>query len=151
MVLIPKNASDEHVLDTVHYWIDVLAEQDYQRVYSELGYLLEWGELRADCLRQRIQGYRSPTFYPDVEQFVVTNSRTAKGGNPSPARAVTWYRPSAHPLSGDVAFDLPLNNAWSDLRADFVWFRGDYPGGSYKLALEEISSWRQDLQDPDAG
>jgi hypothetical protein len=150
MVLLPRHASNEQVLDLVRHWVDVLAAQDYERVYMELGYLLEWNELGAECIRRRVQSYRSPTYYPGIEEFVVTDWRTAQGGNGSPLRTVTWYRPSPHALSGNVAFDLPLNGAWSDLRADFVWFSGDYAEGSYRLALEEIACWEQDQRETDA-
>jgi hypothetical protein len=138
-----KNWSDEQVLAVIHEWIDALAAQDYEGVFSALGYALAFGEPGAGCIRQSVEGYRSPDFYPGVEQFAVTDWRTARGGNPEPTRTVTWYKPNSTGLVGAAAIDLPLNGRWSDLTADFVWFDTGLPDGGFQLSLEEVSSVRQ--------
>ena len=94
-----------------------------------------------EWLRTAIKSYVSPEYFPDVTDFVVTDWRTANGGNPEPLRSVTWYQPNSVRLRGAVQFDLPLNGKWSDLTADFVFF--DYDNEGYSLALEEIRSLKQ--------
>ena len=146
MSFVPRDASDEQVLDIIRGWIDVLSEQDYTAVFNELGLSIGWITPGSECIQACIQEYRSPEYYPRVEEFAVTNWRTAQGSNPEPARSVQWYEPNSVKMAGAVSFDLPLNGRWSDLTADFVFFEGNDPKG-YDLVLEEISSWEQVQRD----
>ena len=143
MIYIPRDASDQQVLDIVRTWIDVLAKEDYETVAKELGYSLSFDKPKAECIKDEIKRYRSPDYYPGVEDFVVTDWRSALGGNPSPKSSVVWYRPNDPGLRGAVAFDLPLNGRWSDLTADFVFFQNKDQSEGYPLALEEIRSQAQ--------
>jgi hypothetical protein len=143
MTHVPRDASDEQVLDLVREWIDVLAKQDYEAVFAELGYALAFGESGAKCIQRAVQAYRSPNHYPGVEEFVVTDWRTAESGNPAPQQKVTWFKPNSTRLVGAVDFDLPLNGRWSDLTANFVFFENDNLGEGYVLCLEEVQSPRQ--------
>ena len=140
---IPRDASDEQVLDIVRGWVDVLAREDYEVAAMALGYALAWGEPKAQCIRNEIKRYRSPEYYPDIENFTVTDWRTASGGNPKPEQNVIWYAPNNARLRGAVSFDLPVNGKWSDLTAHFVFFENDNPNEGYFLGLEEICSWVQ--------
>jgi hypothetical protein len=141
MVLVPKNATNEEVLDIIRKWVDVLAAEDYEAVVKELGFLMGYYSSPAECLRAEIKRYVSPEYFPGVTDFVVTDWRTACGGNPKPLSTVTWYNPHSVQLRGAVSFDLPINGKWSDLTADFVFLENG--NGGYRLALEEISSRKQ--------
>jgi hypothetical protein len=141
MVLIPQNAPDEEVLEIICKWVDVLAAEDYESLVKELGFLMGSDSSPAECLRAQIKRYLSPEYFPGVTDFVVSDWRTASGGNPEPLKIVTWYQPNSSNLRGAVRFDLPLNGKWSDLTADFVFFENNDSG--YSLALEEISSMKQ--------
>ncbi|HXT10952.1 MAG TPA: hypothetical protein VN873_05255 [Candidatus Angelobacter sp.] len=151
MVLIPHNATDEAVLDIIRGWIDVLAKEDYEAVVAELGPGLDFAygsySSKAECLLAQIKRYVSSEYFPGVTDFIVTDWRLAKGGNPEPRRHVTWYKPNnlgGVGLRGAIQFDLPLNGKWSDLTADFVLWEHDIE--YYVLALEEISSVNQTLE-----
>jgi|ERR1700733_608685 hypothetical protein len=144
MVLVPHNATNDEVLNIIRKWIDVLATEDYEAVVKELGFLTSYSSSPAECveyLRAQIKRYVSPEYFPGVADFVVTDWRTAQGGNPEPLSTVTWYKPNSGSLRGAVRFDLPLNGKWSDLTADFVFFENNNEG--YSLALEEICSVKQ--------
>jgi hypothetical protein len=145
MILVPQNATNEEVLDIIRKWVDVLAAEDYEAVVRELGFLTGGFPSPAEYLRAQIKRYVSPEYFPGVTDFVVTNWRTAHGGNPEPLSTVTWYKPNSVGLRGAVSFDLPINGKWSDLTADFVFFENN--NESYSLALEEICSQKQLLRE----
>ena len=105
-----------------------------------MGYALAFGRPKHECIREAIQGYRSATHYPGIERFVVTDWRTASGGNRDRRQEVVRYKPNSTGLVGAVAFDLPLNGSWSNLTADFVFFEGSDPTQGFPLSLEEIGS-----------
>lgn len=143
MTQVPRNASDGQVLDIIRDWVDVLAREDYGTVFAKLGYAIAFGEPGAECIRNAIKRYRSPEYFPGIEDFVVTDWRKASGGNPSPACSVIWFEPNATELRGAVSFDLPLNGRWSDLTADFVFFENKNLSEGYPICLEEIRSSSQ--------
>lgn len=141
MIFIPRESSDDQVFFIVHHWLDVLAREDYQAVFSALGYALAY---QHDCegseaIRRDINNYRSPSLYPGVEAFKITDWRSAVGGNPLPLKRITRYQPNTVGLRGAAKLHLPLNGSWSDLEADFVWFESNASEG-YRLGLEEIGS-----------
>ena len=135
---LPRTTTEEELLDAVRRWVEVLASEDYESVFESLGYAMRYERPGANAIRDDIARYRSTRYFPGVEQFKVSNWRTAKAGNPSPIARVTWYRPNATGLVAAVDFDLPLNGKWSDLTANFVLFNAD--GDCYSLSLEDISS-----------
>jgi hypothetical protein len=155
MVFIPHTATDQEVLTIVRHWVDVLAKEDYAAFFSELGYAMLY---RFDCpgdeaIRQQIKKYRSPDFYPGVTDFKVTDWRLAQGGNPNPKLKAIRYKPNDIKIAGAIQFDLPLNNQWSDLTADFVYFDNPNFRQGYVLGLEEIQSfaqWQRDVDEWDA-
>jgi len=146
MNFVPRAATDEQVLNIVRGWVDVLSKADYKAVFDEIGLSIRGEAPGAECIQGCIQYYRSPEYYPGVEEFIVTDWRTAQGGNPEPMLKVEWYEPNSIKMAGAVSFDLPLNGRWSDLTADFVFFENDCPEG-YNLCLEEINSWVQGQRD----
>ena len=142
MVFLPRNFSEEQILDIVRQWVDVLAKQDYDLTFSELRYAVAFDTPGAECIKNEIERYRSTNYFPGVEEFKVTDWRTAVGGNPLPLQKVIWYKPNDSKLVGAIVFDLPLNGKWSDLTADFVFTEVGNPEG-YALCLEQIDSPRQ--------
>lgn len=96
MIFVPRDADEHQVLDIVHEWIDVLAAENYETVFAELGYSLAFGRPGGECVREAIKSYRSPQYYPGVEEFVVTDWRKAQGGNRAPTKIVTWYNFNSH-------------------------------------------------------
>jgi hypothetical protein len=146
MIFVPRDASDQQVLDIVREWVDVLAREDYEAVFAELGYSLSYGEPGGECIRKEIKRYRSPEYYSGIEEFTVTDWKNASGGNPSPQCLVSWFKPNSVGgvgIRGAVSFDLPLNGRWSDLTADFVFFQNENLSEGYPLALEQIQSSSQ--------
>ena len=138
MVVVPRDASDEQLLAIVREWLDVLAREEYDAVFAALGYARSFGEPGAECIRNNINKYRSPEYYPGVDHFVVTDWRTARGGNPEPLQLIRRYEPNPLGLMVTVGIDLPLNGRWSDLEADFVLFENNNVEEGYILVLEDI-------------
>jgi hypothetical protein len=147
MIFVPRDASNEQLLSIVRDWVDVLSNEQYAAVFEALGYSVAFDRPGADCIRDEIKRYRSSKYFPDTEDFTVTNWRTARGGNPSPIAHVTRYKPNRPRLVGAIDFDLPLNGRWSDLTANFVLFENDDTAQGFILALEDItpplSEWNE--------
>lgn len=143
MVFIPYDASDEQVLDIVREWIDILAREDYEAAFHAIAFHTPQETWTASFIRNAIKNYRAPEHYPGVEDFHVTNWRTAQGGNTEAKQEVIWYEPNTTGLAGAVAFDLPLNARWSNLTADFVLWENDNLEEGCILGLEDIGSWEQ--------
>lgn len=82
---VTRNASDDELLRLVCKWVGVLALGEYEKVVDSLGYALAYKEAIPDpeVIRERIEGYLSPDYYPDETQFRVTDWRVASGGNPN--------------------------------------------------------------------
>jgi hypothetical protein len=148
VILIPHNATDEQVLEIIRKCLDVLAAEDYESLAAEVGFSRSFDEPKAECLRGQIKAYRSPKYFPDVTDFVVTNWRNAQGGNPKPRQCVIWYKPNDLKMRGAVDVDLPLNGKWSDLTAHFVFFERTSEGS--ELALEDIYSESQSDREQEA-
>jgi hypothetical protein len=143
MVFIPHKATDEEILTIVRQWVEVLASEDYAKVFAEISYLINNNCPNEEIIRLQIKNYRSPDLYPGVTDFKVTNWRLASGGNPNAKQKVVRFKPNNVKLAGAIEFDLPLNGKWSDLQADFVFFDNDKFQQGYVLALEEIQSVAQ--------
>ena len=142
MVRVPLSATDDELLEIARSWLDVLAAEEYERVFEHLGYAMAFGA-GADGIRRDIQGYRSAQLYPGVSDFRVSNWRTAFGGNPNPTLLVRRYRyTESLPIVITIELDLPLNGCWSDLEADFVVTLLDPHDSEGVLALEGICSPR---------
>jgi hypothetical protein len=148
MILVPCDATHEDVLEIIHAWIDLLAADDYETAFAHIG---EWslqGEWSPERLRAEIKAYRSPLYYSGVEEFTVTDWRTAQGGNSAPMQEVQWHEPSdPTELVGTASYDLPLNGKWSDLRANFILYKNITLEEDYVLGLEELYSWRKSQRD----
>jgi hypothetical protein len=149
MVIVDPNSSDNEVIGVVLEWVDVLARKDYLTVFKELGYWDYDEESGVEEIRNAISKYRSPEFFPGVEEFVVSDWRLAKGGNPEPQRKVVWYDPNEPGIRASISVDLPLNGAWSDLQAEFLLFERAHIDSGYELRLETIYSWKQRNRESD--
>lgn len=150
MISVPRDATNEQVLGIVRGWIDLLAAEDYQAAFDAIGSWGIHGDWTPEFIRDDIKNYRSPQFYPGVEDFRVTDWRTAQGGNPEAEQKVLWFEPNASGLAGAVAFDLPLNGRWSSLTADFVLWKNGDAEDCYTLGLEEMTSWQQRAEEDEA-
>lgn len=109
MIYVPRDASGEQVLSIVCSWINILADEDYQAAFDVItahGPNETW---TPEFIQSSIKHYRSPEFYPGVEDFHVTDWRTAQGGNADAKQEVGWYKSDTFILAGYVDFDLPLN------------------------------------------
>jgi hypothetical protein len=107
MVRVPLSATDDELLQLVRSWLDVLAAEDYERVFEELGYAMAWGA-GAQGIRRDIQKYRSSELYPGVTDFRVTDWRKAAGGKPEPLVLVRRYVYSEDlPIVATIEMDLP--------------------------------------------
>jgi hypothetical protein len=146
MAFVPRDASDDEILAIIREWVDALSREDYEGVFEALGYAVAFDRSGAECIRGEIKRYRSAKLFPGVEEFTVSDWRTAQGGNPSPTAQVTWYKINSTRLAGAVDFDLPLNGRWSDLSADFVLIENDNLNEGYFLGLEEISQPLQETE-----
>jgi len=146
MIHVPLAATDDELLQIVRSWLDVLADEDYERVFRNLGYAMGLGG-GAEAIQRDIQSYRSAKFYPGVSDFRVSDWRTATGGNPGPKILVRRYKyMESLPIVATIELDLPLNGLWSDLEADFVvTVRGPHDTEG-ALGLEDISGPANDTR-----
>jgi len=140
MACVPLTASDEELLSIVRSWLDVLAAGDYVRAFENLGYAMARGE-GAEAIRRDVEAYRAQDLYPGVSEFRVTGWRSARGGNPAPIALVRRYAYTASlPIVATIEIDLPLNDCWSDLEADFVLMARGPADLEGWLSLEDICS-----------
>ena len=140
MVHVPLPATDDQFLQIVRFWLDVLAAEDYERVFTSLGYAMAWGS-GAQAIRRDIEKYRSSAFYPGISAFRVSDWRNAAGGNPAPRTLIRRYKyMESLPIVVTIELDLPLNNRWSDLEADFVVTTLGPHAAEGILCLEDICS-----------
>ena len=120
MICVPLSSGDDQLLQIVRTWLDVLAAENYDKVFESLGYSMAWGG-GAQAIRRDIENYRSPEFYPGISEFRVTDWRCAIGGNPEPKVLIRRYKyMESLSIVATIELDLPLNGQWSDLEADFI-------------------------------
>lgn len=143
MIYVPRDATNEEVLDIVRTWIDILASAGYEAAFTAIAFDTKNEAWTPHFLKISVEGYRSPEYYPDVEQFHVTDWRTVQGGNSEAEQNITWYKPNDSLLAGKVMFDLPVNGQWSDLMAEFDIWDNDNAEEGLDMSLDEIFSWRQ--------
>lgn len=140
MIHVSLSADDDELLKIVRCWLDILADENYEKVFENLGYAMDWGE-GAIAIKRDINKYRSNEFYPGISEFRVTDWRTAVGGNPDPNVLIRRYEYSESlPLMATIELDLSLNGRWSDLEADFVVTASEPNASEGVLCLEDICS-----------
>lgn len=147
MVNVSLSANDNQLLQVVRSWLDVLAAEDYEKVFKSLGYSMACGA-GAQAIRRDIEKYRSTEFYPGVSEFRVSDWRNAVGGNPEPKVLIRRYKyMESLPIVATIELDLPLNGHWSDLEAAFiVAVRGSHDTEGV-LYLEDICSPPMEMDD----
>ena len=146
MVRVAVSATDDELLALVRTWLDALAAEQYEVLFSELGYAMAYGS-GATAIRRDIEKYRSSRYFPGVEGFRVSDWRTAVGGNPKPTLVVRRYAFNPQlPIIATIEVDLPLNGKWSDLEAAFVVTVKGPAEREGVLGLEDISAFGE----PDA-
>ncbi len=147
MVTVSRTATDDQLLQIVRSWLDVLAAEDYEKVFESLGYSMAWGE-GAQAIRRDIEKYRSPEFYPGVSEFRVTDWRNAVGGNQDPKILIRRYKyMEGLPIVATIELDLPLNGRWSDLEVDFIVIARNPDDIEGVLRLEDINSPPVEMDD----
>ncbi len=147
MVTVSRTATDDQLLQIVRSWLDVLATENYEKVFENLGYSMAWGE-GAQAIRRDIEKYRSPEFYPGVSKFRVTDWRNAVGGNPDPKILIRRYKyMEGLPIVATIELDLPLNGRWSDLEVDFIVIARNPDDTEGVLRLEDFNSPPVEMDD----
>ena len=130
--------------------MDVLTLEDYERVFTEIGYAMAYG-IEAEGIRRDIKTYRSLEFYPGISDFRVSDWRTAEGGNPNPEILIRRYEyMESLPIVMTIELDLPLNGRWRDLQISFVVSRPTPQDSEGVLWLEDIVCFRQRQEAVDA-
>ena len=119
MIRLPRNATDEHILDVARRWVELLAQEKYEEAFQMLRYHSAefWSP---ELIRTVITNYGFIEPREDGATFKVTSLEN----NPESQalHRVEWYgadpnRPADY--LGMVAFTLPLNGEWSDVTAMF--------------------------------
>jgi len=142
MLLVSPQASDDELLSIARGWIDVLAREDYSTVFASLGYAVRFDERGPDAIRNAIKRYRSSEYFPDEDNFVVSDWRFARGRNPDPYIRIKRFEPNTLAIRCTIEMVLPLNGKWSDLEIDFVMFERE-SGNEWVFTLEDIVCTRQ--------
>jgi len=132
-VLLRSSATDNDILSLVKRWVDALAREDYGSAYNMTAHepYYEW---TPQLIREVIEGYGLPDPHPDGP-FKVTPLKSAKGDLAPRHEVDRFDSPYASGAIGEVWFDLPLNDEWSDLTATFAIYRLD---SNIVIALNEI-------------
>lgn len=123
MTELPLDATDEQILNLVHQWVDLLAQERYDDAYALTAHdsYYEW---TPGLMEAVITGYGLPEPASNGQIYRVTPEGTAAGG-PIPRHEVDRYdggliAQTGEYRVGNVWFDLPLNGEWSDLTATFA-------------------------------
>jgi hypothetical protein len=132
MVTLPPTATDADLLAVVRSWVDLLAAGEYAQAQALLVRVEEDRDWPPARVAEIIAAYEPPPKARAEGPARVTPVRTARVVDVLPRHAVSRWGPGCRPgVVGDIHFDLPINGAWSDLMANFLFRR--VPGG---LALE---------------
>jgi hypothetical protein len=135
MIRLPRQATDEQIFDAIREWIEVLAQERYEDAFHILQHSPS-NHWSPPLIQTVIENYGSIEPLKDGAKFRVTSIRSNPVGNPM--CEIEWYgddpnKPQAY--VGDIAFDLPLNEKWSDLTALFHIVEVD---GELMLELGDI-------------
>ena len=123
MITLPKDASDDAVLNVVRRWLNELAKEDYSAAHS-LTYHPAGDHWNADLLRRVIENYGSVDSGPEEGvTFKVTplEGEHSDDSDVAGRLEIEWFRSRGsedNPL-GTITCDLPLNGEWSDVSAVF--------------------------------
>jgi len=135
MIQLPRNSTDEQILDVVRGWVELLAQERYEEAFQMLRY--QPTELWSpELIRNVITNYGFIEPRKDGARFKVTSLKDNLEGKAF--HEVEWYgddpnRPAEY--LGMAAFTLPLNGEWSDVTAMFDIVEED---GELVLELDDI-------------
>ena len=135
MIRLPRNATDEQILDVVRQWVELLAQEKYEEAFRMLRYRPTelWSP---ELIKTVIANYGFIEPREDGATFKVTSLKDDPEGQVF--HGVEWYgddpnRPAEY--LGMAMFTLPLNGEWSDVTAMFDIVEED---GALVLELDDI-------------
>ena len=132
MLTLPSNATDADLLAAVRTWVDLLAAGEYAQAQALLVRVEKERNWPPARVAEVVAAYKPSPQTRAEGAARVTSVHTARVADFLPRHAVSRWGPGCRPgVVGDIHFDLPINGAWSDLMATFLFRR--VPGG---LALE---------------
>ncbi|MDQ3755574.1 MAG: hypothetical protein M3371_12690 [Acidobacteriota bacterium] len=135
MIRLPRNATDEQILDVVCTWVELLAQEKYEEAFQMLRYhsAEHWSP---ELIKTVISNYG---FIEPLEHGAIFKVTSLKDDPEGQAfHEVEWYgddpnRPAEY--LGMAAFTLPLNGEWCDVTAMFDIVEED---GALVLELDDI-------------
>jgi hypothetical protein len=135
MIRLPRNASDEQILDVIRAWVELLAQERYEEAFQMLLYhpAEHWSP---ELIKTIITNYGFIEPREDGATFKVTSLKDNPEGQPF--HGVEWYGDDPNGPTeylGMAAFILPLNGEWSDVTAMFDIVEED---GELGLELDDI-------------
>jgi hypothetical protein len=119
MIRFPKQTTDEQIFDLIREWVEVLAQERYDDAFQMVRHSQD-NHWSPQLIQTVIENYGSIEPRKDGAKFRVTSISSNPVGNP--IYEIEWYvddpnKPQEY--VGEVAFDLPLNEKWSDLTVVF--------------------------------
>ena len=120
MIELKVDCSDEEVFEAVRIWVNILAEEDYQRAF-DMVYIPHGSHWNIDLLKAVITGYGNPTPKDDSPSYKVTQTSSARVESVKPRWEIDRCEetPQTDGEVAEVVADLPLNGVWTDLTAVF--------------------------------
>ena len=117
MIVLPKDATDEDIINVVRDFVNLLAKERYVEAF-EMMYRNSKDEMSPELIKRLIEGYGFDESVKDV--FRVTSLEEMK--NQEPEFQIDWLESvkGEKPREiGTIHYDLPINGEWSDLTAIF--------------------------------
>jgi len=117
MIVLPKDATDEDIINVVRDFVNLLAKERYVEAF-EMMYRNSKDEMSPELIKRLIEGYGFDESVKDV--FRVTSLEEMK--NQEPEFQIDWLESvkGEKPREiGIIHYDLPINGEWSDLTAIF--------------------------------
>ncbi len=135
MIRLPRNATDEQILDVIRAWVELLAQERYEDAFQMLRYhpAEHWSPA---LIRAVVTNYGFIEPRKDGATFKVTSLKDNPEGEAF--HGVEWYGDDPNKPAeylGVAAFTLPLNGEWSDVTAMFDIVE---EGGGLVLELDDI-------------
>jgi hypothetical protein len=135
MIRLPRNATDEQILDLVRAWSELLAQERYEEAFQMLRYhpLKHWSP---KLIRTVVTNYGSIEPREQGAKFRATPLNENSEGRVF--HGVEWYGDDPNMPTeylGMAGFSLPLNGEWGDVTVMFDIVEED---GGLVLQLDEI-------------
>ena len=117
MIVLPKDATDEDIINVVRDFVNLLAKERYVEAF-EMMYRNSKDEMSPELIKRLIEGYGFDESVKDV--FRVASLEKMK--NQEPEFQIDWLESVKGEKPRDIGtihYDLPINGEWSDLTAIF--------------------------------